>query len=97
LIPSSARDDGSIDANDLADHIHQRATGISRVNGRIRLNESLELLADIAAVSLPCRKPNGLPIARAQSPTCTASEFPSLATGKSRPASILMTAKSVSS
>src|SRR5260221_424665 len=41
--------------------------------------------------------PNGLPIASTQSPTCTPSEFPSFAVGKSLPASILMTARSVSS
>ena len=41
--------------------------------------------------------PKGLPTAIAQSPTCTPAEFPKGAIGKSPPALILTTAKSVTS
>src|SRR6266576_4924676 len=50
----------------------------------------------IPAVTVAC-SPKVLPIARTQSPTCTPSEFPSLAMGSSLLASILITARSVSS
>ena len=50
----------------------------------------------IPAVTVACN-PKGLPIASTQSPTCTPSEFPSLAMGSSLFASILITARSVSS
>src|SRR5229473_5880218 len=50
----------------------------------------------IPAVTVACN-PKGLPIASTQSPTCTPSEFPSFAMGRSLFASIFITARSVSS
>ena len=41
-------------------------------------------------------RPNGLPMASTQSPTCMLSELPSLAAGKDLFMSILITARSVS-
>ena len=76
-----------VDANDFAVHIDQRATGVAGIDRGVRLDERLELalgndicgrLAEtIPAVTVSCR-PNGLPMARTQSPTCMLSELPSL-------------------
>jgi hypothetical protein len=49
-IAATRRKDGSIDADKLAPQVHQRAAGIPRIDGRIRLYEILiSLLADSGA------------------------------------------------
>jgi len=42
--------DGSVDADDFAGHVDERAAGISRVDGCVRLNETLKLVPDVGAV-----------------------------------------------
>ncbi len=44
FIAAAARDDRRIDPDDFAGQVHQRPPGVSRVNGRIRLQEPLELM-----------------------------------------------------
>src|ERR1700719_2616989 len=42
--------DGRVNADYLTGHIHQRHAGISRIDGGVGLQESLELLAHIATI-----------------------------------------------
>src|SRR6266704_1103878 len=50
LIPTAAGDDGRVDSNHLAGKVDERAAGVTWIDGRVGLQESLELLADAAAV-----------------------------------------------
>src|SRR5256885_11850722 len=50
LISTAAGDDGRINSNHLPGKIHERSAGIAGIDGRVRLQESLELLADASAI-----------------------------------------------
>ena len=102
------RNDRGIDTDYFSGHVDQRAAAVAGIDGRIGLQEALESVVAARryvsrpfALMIPCRhsviEPNGLPIASTQSPTFTESELPSFADGRSRPTSILITARSVSS
>src|SRR3984885_8105187 len=47
---AAASVDGSVDADDFPGHVDERAAGISRVDGCVRLDETLKLVADVGAV-----------------------------------------------
>ena len=103
--------DGGVHADDLAGHVDQRAAGVAGVDGRVGLDEALELAGSTLpapgssmersfAETMPAEtvweRPNGLPMARTQSPTCAPSELPILMVGSVWPlGSILITAMSV--
>ena len=45
LIAARLGEDGGVDADDLAVHVQQRAAGVAGVDGRVGLDEVLELAA----------------------------------------------------
>ena len=81
------REQERVDADDLATHIHQRATGVARIDGRVRLDEFAwcpavfgEGIGRFSALMMPRvtvkRKPSGLPNASTVWPGCSLVESP---------------------
>ena len=59
LVAAATGVDGGVDADDLAIHVDQRTAGVAGVDGRIGLNERLELALrnDVTALALKrCRR-----------------------------------------
>ena len=50
FVAPSASNDGRVDADDLPGDVDQRAAGVARIDGRVGLQEALELAVDTAAV-----------------------------------------------